>query len=139
MKGSSQDAPMDGYWPSALSLEQQAIMGSAPCGNPSPTDIGLIDVHQAFREAVSLETRRAFGAFFTPANLARSLVAQAQPTKQWFDPTCGAGDLLLAAADTLPLHSTLGDTLSHWSDVLAGADLHEPLVRTAKARLVIRA
>lgn len=139
MSGPASTSPVASYSPSALSLERRALQGWAAT-QPAITDAAEADVHRAFRESVPLEVRRAFGTFFTSASLAQSLVAQAQHgTRRWFDPTCGAGDLLLAVADTLPLGANLSDTLAHWSGVLAGSDLHEPLVRTAKARLVLRA
>jgi len=133
------ELPLSGFWPHALALEQRAIQGAhAEIG--APIEAAQDDIHQAFRKVIPLETRRSFGAFFTSTSLAMLLIAEAQPaTKCWFDPTCGVGDLLLAAANTLPVSTTLAGTLALWSESLSGLDLHEPLVRTAKARLILLA
>src|SRR5437867_9866073 len=70
------------------------------------------------RRATSLETRRRFGAFFTGTELSARLLshcASFDETSVAYDPACGMGDLLLAAAKKLPLGRTLADTLRGWS------------------------
>ena len=57
----------------------------------------------------------------------------------YFDPTCGAGDLLLAVARKLPIAGTLGRTLADWGRCLGGCDISPDFVRLAKARLVLLA
>ena len=57
----------------------------------------------------------------------------------YFDPTCGAGDLLLAVAKKLPVAATLSRTLNDWGRCLVGCDISLDFVRLAKARLVLLA
>lgn len=91
---------------------------------------------------VSLEARRDSGAFFTGSVLAEKAVAGSVARNQsatFFDPTCGAGDLLLAAANKLPVQPSLSATLDAWSTRLAGCESHIEFVRAAKARLALLA
>jgi hypothetical protein len=88
---------------------------------------------------VCLKTRRKFGAFFTGSNLADRLVSGRRISGKIFDPTVGAGDLLLAAGRKLQLQNTLRKTVASWSKQLAGLDLHKEFVRATKARLVLLA
>lgn len=92
------------------------------------------------RDAVPLERRRRIGAFFTPHNLADRLL-QGVPIEgtTFFDPSCGAGDLLLAAARRLPLEATPTATVSAWSRVLRGNDMYGTLTEAARWRLVLLA
>lgn len=57
----------------------------------------------------------------------------------YFDPACGVGDLLLAAAGRLPLAPTAAETLALRGNRLAGCDLAPVFVRAAKARLALLA
>ena len=94
------------------------------------------------RRTIPLETRRRFGAFFTGTELGSRLIAHGGEFNQesvFYDPTCGMGDLLLAAAKKLPLGETLLDTLEQWGRRLTGTDLHREFVDGAKARLVLLA
>lgn len=95
------------------------------------------------RKAINLTDRRADGAFFTSRELAQRLLGRPSPEhcgqETYFDPTCGAGDLLLAAARRLPVNRGLSETLSFWGERIAGYDKHSEFVRAAKARLAILA
>ena len=95
------------------------------------------------RKLVELDALRASGAFFTGSKLAGNAVGMlGQPADSktvYFDPTCGAGDLLLAVARTLPLGKSLTDTLRQWGLHLAGCDTSMEFVRAAKARLALLA
>ncbi len=110
------------------------------------------DVHQALngqaatklRALVPRQVRREHGAFFT-AGGARSAFeamidsdASSSPSSMW-DPSCGAGDLLLAAARALPLASTPTRTIAAWSRLVRGNDLHERFVEVARLRLTLAA
>jgi hypothetical protein len=55
------------------------------------------------------------------------------------DPTCGAGDLLIAAARRLPLNKTLHGTLRNWSKRLSGGDMQPQFISAAKTRLLLLA
>ena len=82
------------------------------------------------------------GAYFTGAKLAlrvakTALTRSGQP--QFYDPACGAGDLLLAIARKLPLADTFNETLYEWGKRLGGCDISEDFVRLAKSRLTLLA
>lgn len=94
------------------------------------------------RRAAPLETRRKFGAFFTGTDLGSRLLACASgisKTSVFYDPTCGMGDLLIAAARKLPLGKTLADTLAQWGRQLTGTDLHLEFIEGTTTRLVLLA
>lgn len=89
------------------------------------------------RDLVALSYRREVGAFFTGATirgvLAPLLTRYGNPP--YLDPACGAGDLLLVAAATLPIQPTIDQTVRFWSELLAGVDIHPEFVDVARARL----
>lgn len=90
------------------------------------------------RKLVELPARRAFGAFFTGSELADKLLGTLKlNSKEHFiyDPTVGAGDLLLAGARRLPLERSLKETLSAWGQCLAGTDLHSEFVEATQLRI----
>lgn len=95
------------------------------------------------RQVVSLEKRRDHGAFFSGTTLARQLVASIKDTLKAnsviADPTCGSGDLLLAASECLPVRRTLSATLKKWGEQLAGRDIHGQFVAATTARLALAA
>jgi hypothetical protein len=94
------------------------------------------------RRVSPLETRRKYGAFFTGTDLGEKLLgcgSEFGEKSVFFDPTCGMGDLLVAAAKRLPIHKTLPDTLRQWGQQLSGTDLHSEFIEGAKARLVLLA
>jgi hypothetical protein len=94
------------------------------------------------RKLVELPARRAFGAFFTGSELADKLLGTLRlGSKQHFiyDPTVGAGDLLLAGARRLPCETSLAATLAAWGQCLAGTDLHPEFVEAAQLRVALLA
>ncbi|WP_306326750.1 N-6 DNA methylase [Streptomyces venezuelae] len=103
----------------------------------------LLDGHSAaeLRRLVPLSYRRQVGAFFTPSNLKTRVtdVLRGLPGDSFLDPACGAGDLLLAAADVLPIGSTLSETLKTWGGSLHGWDLHKEFTETARRRILLSA
>lgn len=94
------------------------------------------------REVENVRLRRQ-GAYFTGARMAKrvanSLAIHSDSQNVYFDPTCGAGDLLLAVASKLPIADTLGKTLVDWGRCLSGCDISPEFVRLARARLVLLA
>ncbi|MGW3125177.1 N-6 DNA methylase [Streptomyces sp. NPDC001123] len=103
----------------------------------------LLDGHSAaeLRRLVPLGYRRQVGAFFTPSHLKARVteVLRTLPAESYLDPTCGAGDLLLAAVDAMPIGSSLADTLKTWGERLHGWDLHEEFTETARRRILLSA
>lgn len=94
------------------------------------------------RRVAPVETRRKFGTFFTGTDLGSKLIGCGtgfSATSVLYDPTCGMGDLLIAAARKLPLCKTLPDTLRHWGQQLTGTDLHREFIEGARTRLVLLA
>lgn len=96
------------------------------------------------KRATTLERLRRDGAFFTSGRLARLAIdTQLNPDAErdiiGFDPTCGAGDLLLTIARQLDRRETLGETLSHWGRHLIGIDKAPQFVRLTKIRLALLA
>jgi hypothetical protein len=78
------------------------------------------------RRVAPLKTRRKYGAYFTGTILSERLLKRCQSFDNecvFYDPTCGMGDLLLAAAKNLPLGNTLSETLTMWGRRLAGSEL----------------
>ena len=118
---------------------------------------------QVLRREVELVRLRQQGAYFTGAKMAmrmanalgvdrkgnhrtndgiglnRGFSPQPYSRQLYFDPTCGAGDLLLAVANKLPIARTLRKTLANWGQCLGGCDISPDFVRLAKARLVLLA
>ena len=98
---------------------------------------------RVLREQVPQAELRRQGAYFTGPKLARRLATAATacpvsaPT--YYDPACGAGDLLLAIAHGFPLESTFADTLNAWGTRVAGCDVSPDFVRLTKARLTLLA
>jgi len=92
---------------------------------------------------IPVEVARSKGSFFTPAAVADRAVAPlfglSSAPMTFVDPTCGAGDLLLACARRLPLASTPGRTIRAWGQQLHGSDLVPEFVATARLRLTLLA
>lgn len=94
------------------------------------------------RRLVPLRARRRAGAFFTGSALAKRAVSRHRAVIKdgvTCDPACGAGDLLVAAAEHLPCGDDLVMTLRTWSERLRGFDIHEEFVEATKLRLVLAA
>jgi hypothetical protein len=93
--------------------------------------------------ASSARIRRA-GAFFTGpklADLAINHMTQVRGVlkRPVYDPTCGAGDLLLRWADALPVSRNLQTTIENWERFISGRDLHPEFISAARRRLVLKA
>ncbi|MEU6685862.1 N-6 DNA methylase [Streptomyces sp. NPDC046832] len=109
------------------------------------------DVHHALngeaaaklRTLVPRQVRREAGSFFTSGGVRQSfedlLSSHIDSSERlWFwDPTCGAGDLLLAATAHLPLGQSPAETLSLWGRRLRGQDLDDSFVGAARMRLLL--
>ncbi len=128
-------------------VEQLESMATQPAieGNDWTKSVALALDGEPGRQlagVLSLKTRRRIGAFFTGRTLARRAVPHFDSSTLmpvFFDPTCGAGDLLLAAAQRLPVLPSLVATLDFWGSHLTGCDTNKEFVRAAKARLLMMA
>ncbi len=92
------------------------------------------------RELIPVAQLREVGAFFTGDDLAEKALSQISSTigdnPKFFDPTCGVGNLLIAASNKLPINDSLDETILHWGKCLVGLDLHEEFVECTKLRLI---
>lgn len=91
-------------------------------------------------ELLPQQAVKELGAHFTPSRLARRMVDHLSVTS-WtrvtvFDPSCGAGDLLLAVAAHLEIRDTVSSTMRHWNNALLGCDISSEFVAAARLRLV---
>ena len=95
------------------------------------------------RREFEIKNLRKQGAFFTGSTLATKLATKLDINEYnqqvIFDPTCGAGDLLMAVAKRLPIADTFRQTIDTWGEILTGCDIVPEFVRLAKARLVLLA
>jgi len=94
------------------------------------------------RAAVDITALREIGAFFTGEALADAVVQRALSfgnDARFVDPSCGCGDLLLAAARRMEVERGLDDTLSAWGARLSGTDVVPEFVETARERLLLLA
>lgn len=105
----------------------------------------LLDGRAAVRcfALVREKSVRRLGAFFTPSKVARKIVGQLS-VESWtegvfFDPACGAADLLLPIAERLPVKSTASATLRLWNERLFGRDISVEFISAARLRLVLLA
>ena len=94
----------------------------------------------ALRRLVPHDVRRSAGAFFTPTKMAaaatRLLEGRLTAASIVYDPACGAGDLLLAAARALPRDNVQRES---WSHQIIGRDLCPEFTAAARRRLLLEA
>lgn len=95
------------------------------------------------RRMVPRADRRATGSFFTTGRVRESyegLLTRSTPSGQTpviWDPTCGGGDLLIAATTQFPVGVSPAETLTVWNRRVRGHDLHDPYVAVARMRLLL--
>jgi N-6 DNA Methylase len=98
-----------------------------------------LDPNDALTAALPSSVRRKAGAFFTSAELADALVtpfaADFKGGVRVVDPTCGAGDLLLAAARQFKHARDPEKRLEEWERKIFGRDLFEAFVLSARLRM----
>lgn len=106
---------------------------------------GILNGKAAYelQRLVPLNIRKKVGLFFTNSQLAQKVADQLSPFLRngykIMDPTCGAGNLLLACARYLPRGNRLEETLLIWSQLIFGYDLHAEFIRAARLRLTLLA
>jgi hypothetical protein len=113
------------------------------CDKNRPID-SLDTIDGILRSLLSIEDMRSAGSFFTGDELSTELAARfIRPIDLHsvvLDPTCGAGNLLIACSRKLPIdNSSLERTIGTWSKVLHGYDLYSSFVDATKYRLIIEA
>lgn len=125
-------------------LELKSLLHKDPIANSEAITEALNgQAYGALRSLVPLSILRSSGAFFTGHKIAEQLADWAKEEIQlgspFIDPTCGAGNLLVAAAKYLPLGKSLASTLSLWSEIIHGIDIHPEFIEVTKLRLILLA
>lgn len=122
---------VDAQWSAVQSEVHSALNGQAA---------------QRLRSLVPLTVRREEGAFFTGGGVRlrftqalKMCMSGPLDLQTFWDPACGAGDLLLAAVEQLPLEETVSETLESWGASIRGCDLQPAFVETARLRLYLAA
>lgn len=97
----------------------------------------------ALYQTVPVTMRKEQGIFFTNYALAEKISSNLSNllTKgiKVADPACGAGNLLSACANYLPIGNSLEETIDIWSSLIFGCDLFEEFVSATKLRLMLLA
>ena len=97
----------------------------------------------ALHQTVPITVKKEQGIFFTNHALAGKISSNLSNllTKgiKVADPACGAGNLLLACANYLPIGNSLKETIDIWSGLVFGGDLFEEFVLATKLRLMLLA
>ncbi|MGD0460083.1 MAG: N-6 DNA methylase [Terriglobia bacterium] len=125
-------------------LVSESLAGNVPLARSSEVLAALNgQPKEQLRSLVPIEQLRGIGAFFTGAGLARRALrlagSEIGPRSAVYDPACGAGDLLVGAAEHLPIASDLSGTMRLWADVIHGRDLDKEFVAAARLRLMLAA
>ena len=86
--------------------------------------VDSFEVMSELRNMISITDLRAAGSFFTGDLLADEAVSKfhqsISPDSRILDPTCGAGNLLIACSKKLPVKSSLKETIRLWGGILIG-------------------
>ena len=105
--------------------------------------VSSAEVMQELRSIVSIAELREAGSFFTGDDLANEAVSKFMrpitSSSIVLDPTCGAGNLLIASSKKLPIKTGLKDTLKLWGCVLTGLDVFPEFIEATKLRLILEA
>jgi hypothetical protein len=92
---------------------------------------------------LSREERAADGVFFSGSRLATYVAgrvsSQVRDGATIGDPTCGAGDLLLACLLHAKLKQSVAETVKDWSRRVAGLDINADFTDSARLRLLLLA
>lgn len=133
--------------------ELKALYERFPLDFSNDASNELLSVDQALdgaasdrlKELIAPDVLKQQSAFFTGRELSNWLLSDiegeivSENGAVVFDPACGAGDLLIAAARHLPIFETLDETLWHWSQRLKGYDQSQSFIEATKYRLALLA
>lgn len=105
----------------------------------------LLDGEESFavERLIPQAERSKHGIFFTPNEIVNDLVGRFENEiisgLTFFDPACGAGNLLVGIARKCSLEKTFDETVAAWSRRFGGCDINAAFVRTVKLRLIFLA
>ncbi|PTU53387.1 hypothetical protein DBB42_04710 [Pseudomonas plecoglossicida] len=92
---------------------------------------------------VPAEDKSKFGIFFTPFEITQrvteSFKQEAKGRKSFFDPACGAGNLLLSIARVYPIGKDFKSTIDIWSKRFGGMDINSSFVNASIVRIIFLA
>lgn len=131
----------DKYSPFVEKLLELLVVESGAVGGANSL-AALVDINAtwAAEELIPNSIRASQGIFFTGDKIAEkiagSLSVDIAEFASFFDPSCGAGNLLLAIAKSYPLKGNISDTLRLWGLRFGGCDLNESFVLATKLRLI---
>lgn len=107
------------------------------------TKINGAEVMKRLRMLIPITDLRDAGSFFTGDDLADIAVESIEVpiglASKVLDPTCGAGNLLVACSKKLPISESLTETIRQWGKILAGWDIFPEFVETTKLRIILEA
>ncbi|MDU9025319.1 N-6 DNA methylase [Pseudomonas corrugata] len=129
------------YKPFIEQIESCIVKSDPDCGNGKALkELVLLDAGFAVEQLIPATVRSAHGIFFTEEKLASRIAslmrAEIASEASFFDPACGAGNLLLAIAKDYPLRKSLLETLRFWAKKFGGCDLNENFILATKLRLI---
>ncbi len=105
--------------------------------------LDLDQIDSEVRKVINIEDMRDSGTFFTGHELANNLLLNIKNTLSSesiiLDPACGAGNLLIACSQYLPIKKTLSKTLECWGKTLWGFDIHKIFIDITKLRIILEA
>jgi predicted RNA methylase len=94
---------------------------------------------EALKAAVPRSERQKYGMYFTCQKLAHHVASKIRHKivagATFADPTCGAGDLLLACLLHAPVAQTCNQTIKSWAKVVSGIELHSELAEVTRKRI----
>lgn len=109
----------------------------------SSAKVSAAEIMKELRSIFTIADLREAGSFFTGDDLANEAVSKfihpITPSSIILDPTCGAGNLLIACSKQLPIQRSLKDSLRAWGTVLTGLDVFPEFVEATKLRLILEA
>ncbi|MFJ3315936.1 N-6 DNA methylase [Herbaspirillum huttiense] len=118
----------------------QARLGFSPT-SPKPDVTSLLNgaASHALDKLVERKFRSSFGMFFSGQAIA-SLVAskiknKLQQGASVADPACGAGDLLLACLEHMPI--VKDKSFAKWGEKIYGLDIHSELAAVTRERIAL--
>ncbi|HCI9593711.1 N-6 DNA methylase [Klebsiella variicola] len=127
-----------------LKSQFESTYGILDSNIPKKELVSLDSIDLVLRQCLNIEEMREAGSFFTGQELSTFLINKFEDTLTFssvvYDPTCGAGNLLIECSRKLnTVDNSLKKTLNKWGEVLRGFDIHSTFIEAAKLRLILEA